>query len=81
LPAPAGVEFRNRTWMTKTNRAEILGSLTAHELPYVCVNVPQGYPLDPASAGRHRAPSRDALPWPLRYGDSHLQTVRLPLLV
>jgi uncharacterized protein YecE (DUF72 family) len=38
------VEFRNHTWMTEANRAETLGFLTAHQLPYVCVDMPQGYP-------------------------------------
>ncbi len=38
------VEFRNRTWMTEDNQAETLGFLAAHQLPYVCVDMPQGYP-------------------------------------
>jgi uncharacterized protein YecE (DUF72 family) len=38
------VEFRNRTWMTPDNQAETLGFLAEHRLPYVCVDMPQGYP-------------------------------------
>jgi uncharacterized protein YecE (DUF72 family) len=38
------VEFRNRTWMTEDNQKETLEFLAAHRLPYVCVDMPQGYP-------------------------------------
>src|ERR1700751_3645245 len=38
------VEFRNRTWMTEDNQRETLDFLSAHHLPYVCVDEPQGYP-------------------------------------
>jgi uncharacterized protein YecE (DUF72 family) len=38
------VEFRNRTWMTEDNQKETLDFLSAHRLPYVCVDEPQGYP-------------------------------------
>jgi len=38
------VEFRNRTWMTPENQAETLGFLAGRQLPYVCVDMPQGYP-------------------------------------
>jgi uncharacterized protein YecE (DUF72 family) len=38
------VEFRNRTWMTEDNQRETLDFLAANELPYVCVDMPQGYP-------------------------------------
>ena len=37
------VEFRNRTWMTPDNQDETLGCLTEHQLPYVCVDMPQGH--------------------------------------
>jgi uncharacterized protein YecE (DUF72 family) len=37
------IEFRNRTWMTPANQDETLGFLTAHQLPYVCVDMPQGH--------------------------------------
>ncbi len=37
------VEFRNRTWMTPGNKDETLGFLAAHQLPYVCVDMPQGH--------------------------------------
>jgi uncharacterized protein YecE (DUF72 family) len=38
------VEFRNHTWMTADNQKETLGFLSDHDLPYVCVDEPQGYP-------------------------------------
>ena len=38
------VEFRNRTWMTPDNQDETLKFLSDHQLPYVCVDMPQGYP-------------------------------------
>jgi len=38
------VEFRNRTWMTDDNQRETLKFLADHQLPYVCVDEPQGYP-------------------------------------
>jgi uncharacterized protein YecE (DUF72 family) len=37
------VEFRNQTWMTPDNQEETLGFLAEHRLPYVCVDMPQGY--------------------------------------
>ena len=37
------VEFRNRTWMTDENKDETLKFLSDHQLPYVCVDEPQGY--------------------------------------
>jgi len=44
-PRRVCVEFRNRTWMdTEDNQKETLDFLAAHELPYVCVDMPQGYP-------------------------------------
>jgi uncharacterized protein YecE (DUF72 family) len=44
--APRGVcvEFRNHTWMTPDNQEETLRFLASHQLPYVCVDMPQGYP-------------------------------------
>jgi len=38
------VEFRNRTWMTADNQQETLQFLSEHDLPYVSVDMPQGYP-------------------------------------
>jgi uncharacterized protein YecE (DUF72 family) len=38
------VEFRNRTWMSDDNREETLEFLSSHDIPYVCVDMPQGYP-------------------------------------
>jgi uncharacterized protein YecE (DUF72 family) len=43
-PRRACVEFRNHTWMTPENQKETLGFLSARQLPYVCVDMPQGYP-------------------------------------
>jgi uncharacterized protein YecE (DUF72 family) len=37
------IEFRNRTWMTPGNQDETLGFLAGHQLPYVCVDMPQGH--------------------------------------
>jgi len=37
------VEFRNHTWMSPGNQEETLGFLAEHRLPYVCVDMPQGY--------------------------------------
>jgi uncharacterized protein YecE (DUF72 family) len=38
------VEFRNRTWMSQDNQVETLDFLSSHEVPYVSVDMPQGYP-------------------------------------
>jgi uncharacterized protein YecE (DUF72 family) len=43
-PRQACVEFRNATWMTPDRRPQTLDFLAAHDLPYVCVDMPQGYP-------------------------------------
>ena len=43
-PRRVCVEFRNRTWMTEDNQEETLAFLARHQLPYVCVDMPQGYP-------------------------------------
>jgi uncharacterized protein YecE (DUF72 family) len=43
-PRRVCVEFRNHTWMTSENEKETLEFLSAHNLPYVCVDEPQGYP-------------------------------------
>ncbi len=43
-PRRACVEFRNRTWMTPDNQQETLRFLSEHDLPYVSVDMPQGYP-------------------------------------
>lgn len=37
------VEFRHRSWMSEENREETLGFLEEHALPYVCVDMPQGF--------------------------------------
>jgi uncharacterized protein YecE (DUF72 family) len=38
------VEFRNKTWMSEGNQSETLDFLTSYGLPYVVVDMPQGYP-------------------------------------
>lgn len=43
-PIPVCVEFRNHTWLDDRNRAETLEFLCRHELAYVVVDMPQGYP-------------------------------------
>jgi uncharacterized protein YecE (DUF72 family) len=43
-PRRVCIEFRNHTWMTEDNQKETLDFLAAHGLPYVCVDMPQGYP-------------------------------------
>jgi uncharacterized protein YecE (DUF72 family) len=42
-PVPITVEFRNKTWMTDDNRAETLDFLASYGIPYVCVDMPQGF--------------------------------------
>jgi uncharacterized protein YecE (DUF72 family) len=37
------VEFRNETWMTEDNRSETLDFLEGHGIPYVSVDMPQGF--------------------------------------
>ncbi|MBO0818429.1 MAG: DUF72 domain-containing protein, partial [Actinobacteria bacterium] len=37
------IEFRNHTWMTPDNQRETLDFLAGHQLPYVCVDMPQGH--------------------------------------
>ena len=48
------VEFRNETWMSERNRAETLKFLTDHDLTYVSVDEPQGFPSSvPPVTGSH----------------------------
>jgi uncharacterized protein YecE (DUF72 family) len=37
------VEFRHRSWLSDDNRAETLEFLINHDVPLVCVDMPQGY--------------------------------------
>jgi uncharacterized protein YecE (DUF72 family) len=37
------VEFRNKTWLSPENQDETLGFLTDYQVPYVVVDMPQGY--------------------------------------
>jgi uncharacterized protein YecE (DUF72 family) len=43
-PDQVCIEFRNRTWMSPDNQEETLRFLSDHQLPYVSVDMPQGYP-------------------------------------
>jgi uncharacterized protein YecE (DUF72 family) len=61
-PRRVCVEFRNHTWMTPDNQRETLDFLAEHGLPYVCVDMPQGY--------------RDSIP-PVLAATSELAVVRL----
>ncbi|HJR46375.1 MAG TPA: DUF72 domain-containing protein [Actinomycetota bacterium] len=42
-PMQIAVEFRQPTWMNEQNRDETLEFLEGHGLPYVCVDMPQGF--------------------------------------
>jgi uncharacterized protein YecE (DUF72 family) len=42
-PRRVCVEFRNKTWMTPENQSETLDFLRSNQIPYVCVDMPQGY--------------------------------------
>jgi uncharacterized protein YecE (DUF72 family) len=61
-PRRVCVEFRNHTWMAPDNQRETLDFLAAHQLPYVCVDMPQGH--------------RDSIP-PVLAATSDLAVVRL----
>ncbi len=37
------VEFRNKTWMSEQNAGETLDFLRSYQVPYVCVDMPQGH--------------------------------------
>jgi uncharacterized protein YecE (DUF72 family) len=37
------VEFRHRTWLEERNAEETLSFLEEHDLPFVCVDMPQGF--------------------------------------
>ena len=37
------VEFRHKSWMSERNAQETLSFLEEHDLPYVCVDMPQGF--------------------------------------
>lgn len=42
-PVPICVEFRNKSWMSEENQAETLDFLASYGIPYVCVDMPQGF--------------------------------------
>jgi uncharacterized protein YecE (DUF72 family) len=37
------VEFRHKTWLEERNQDETLGFLEDHDIPFVCVDMPQGF--------------------------------------
>jgi uncharacterized protein YecE (DUF72 family) len=61
-PRRVCIEFRNETWMRPDNQKETLDFLSSHDLPYVCVDMPQGH--------------RDSIP-PVRAVTSDLAVVRM----
>lgn len=42
-PLRISVEFRNKTWMSEGNKDETLDFLEGNGIPYVCVDMPQGF--------------------------------------
>ncbi|MDQ3956676.1 MAG: DUF72 domain-containing protein, partial [Actinomycetota bacterium] len=42
-PFQIAVELRHKSWMTEDNEKETLDFLEGHGLPYVCVDMPQGF--------------------------------------
>ena len=42
-PLPVAVELRHSSWFAGDNQRETLEFLRAHQLPYVCVDMPQGH--------------------------------------
>lgn len=42
-PLQITVEFRNKSWLTPDNQQETLEFLEGHGLPFVCVDMPQGF--------------------------------------
>jgi uncharacterized protein YecE (DUF72 family) len=42
-PLQIAVEFRNKTWLTPDNQQETMEFLEGHGLPFVCVDMPQGF--------------------------------------
>ncbi|HYY43651.1 MAG TPA: DUF72 domain-containing protein [Actinomycetota bacterium] len=42
-PVKICVELRNKSWMEERNRQETLEFLEGHDIPYVCVDMPQGF--------------------------------------
>jgi uncharacterized protein YecE (DUF72 family) len=50
------VEFRHKSWMEERNREETLSFLEKHDLPYVCVDMPQGFvsSIPPVAAATSR---------------------------
>jgi uncharacterized protein YecE (DUF72 family) len=42
-PMQIAVEFRNKSWLTPKNQQETIEFLEGYELPFVCVDMPQGF--------------------------------------
>jgi uncharacterized protein YecE (DUF72 family) len=69
-PYTVAVEFRNAGWLTEGRADDTLGFLRDHQLPFVCVDEPQGFassvpPLAEATAGLAvvRFHGRNAATW------------------
>ena len=41
---PIAVELRNREWVDSKHREDTMAFLSEHQLSYVCVDVPSGFP-------------------------------------
>jgi len=50
------IEFRHASWLSERNREETLAFLAEHDLPFVCVDMPQGFDssLPPIAAATAR---------------------------
>ena len=81
------VEFRHKSWMEERNVEETLGFLSERQLPYVCVDMPQGFdsslpPIAAATAddlAMVRFHGRDPKAWQIEVRDGE-RTLPLRLL-
>ena len=60
------VEFRHKSWMEERNVEETLSFLEERDLPYVCVDMPQGFDsrVPPIAAATAKRPRDGAVPRP-----------------
>ena len=80
------VEFRHKTWLEERNAEETLSFLEEHDLPFVCVDMPQGFDSSRAADRRRdrEGPRDGSVPRPRPRGlvEEERQRVRaLPLRV
>ena len=70
------VEFRHKSWLEERNAEETLSFLEEHDLPFVCVDMPQGFDsIAAADRRRHGEGPRDgALPRPRPGGAGRRRT-------